>query len=84
MTRYLVELRPQAVKHLRELNTKDQLRIVGAIELLSENPLPPKSLKLKGREGYRIRVGNFRIIYTFNSTQLIILIVDIARRREVY
>jgi mRNA interferase RelE/StbE len=84
LSRYSVEIRPQALKHLLAIPNKERLRIIGAIELLRDNPIPPKAIKLKGREGYRIRVGNYRIIYSFNATQLIILVVDIGHRREIY
>ena len=63
---------------------KDRLRIIGAIELLGENPLPPKSLKLSGRDGYRIRVGDYRIIYSFNSKRLSILVIKIGNRKDIY
>lgn len=54
---------------------KDQLRISGVIDLLAQNPLPPKALKLSGRDGYRIRVGNYRIIYTFNNRVFKVLVI---------
>ena len=63
---------------------KDRMRIIGVIELLGENPLPPKALKLTGRDGYRIRVGDYRIIYTFNSKQLRIAVIKIGSRKDVY
>ena len=54
------------------------------IELLGDNPLPPKALKLTGREGYRIRVGDYRIIYSFSSKQLSILVIKIGNRKAIY
>ena len=84
MTRYTVEFKPAARKALRSLSTTDQLKVAGVVELLAENPLPPKSLKLTNRDGYRVRVGNFRILYSFNSRKLIILIIDIGARKDIY
>ena len=66
------------------LPKKDCLRIIGVIELLGENPLPPKSLKLSGRDGNRIRVGDYRIIYSFNSKWLSILTIKIGNRKDIY
>jgi len=52
--------------------------------LLAENPIPPKALKLANRDGYRIRVGDFRIIYTFRREVLVIRVLTIAQIREAY
>ena len=84
LIRYNVSLAPKAQKALLAASKEDRLRISAAIELLRENPLPPKALKLKGRDGFRIRVGKFRIIYIFDGTELIIIVLDIGPRRDIY
>ena len=84
MIRYSVTLHPQAKKAISTLSKSDNLRISAAIELLRENPIPPKALKLQGRDGYRIRVGKFRVIYTFDGKALVILVLDIGPRRDIY
>ena len=84
MSSYSIQIKEKAQKYLAALAKKDRLRIIGVIELLGENPLPPKALKLTGREGYRIRVGDYRIIYAFNSKQLSILVIKIGDRKEIY
>ena len=84
MTNYSIEVKKKAQKYLSTIPRKDQLRIAGAIELLRENPLPPKSLKLTGRDGYRIRISEYRIIYSFNSKRLTILVIKIGHRKNVY
>ena len=84
MSKYSITISKQARKQLREIPRKDRLRITGAIELLGDNPIPPKALKLINRDGYRLRVGDYRIIYIFNSTRLIILIINIAHRSTAY
>lgn len=66
------------------MQLKDQIKVFTSLELLRENPLPPKALKLRGREGYRIRLGKLRIIYSFSRGKLIILIIDVDYRREIY
>ena len=84
MIRYTVSFQPKAKKALISASTTDRLRITAAIELLRENPLPPKALKLKGRDGYRIRVGKYRIIYSFDGNELVIIVLDIEPRRDIY
>ena len=84
MSKYSITISKQARKQLRDISRKDRLRISGAIELLGDNPIPPKALKLTNRDGYRLRVGDYRIIYIFNSNRLIILIINIAHRSAAY
>lgn len=84
MSRYRVEVRPAAVRALRKFDPKLRPRIEGAIALLAEDPRPPASRPLKGRPGYRVRVGDYRIIYTFQDDVLLIVVVTSGHRRDVY
>ena len=84
MSKYSITISKQARKQLRDIPRKDRLRISGVIELLGDNPIPPRALKLTNRDGYRLRVGDYRIIYIFNSNRLIILIINIAHRSAAY
>jgi len=84
MSQYEVRVDPKALKFLRNLKEVDQKRIDAALMLLGENPIPPKALKLTNRDGYRIRVGTFRILYTFKKDILTIRVIDIAHRRDIY
>ncbi len=84
MSKYRTELRPAAVKALRQIDPQDRGRIHGAIQLLGENPRPPGAKAFQGREGYRVRVGNYRIIYTIHNDVLLIVIVTIGHRSDVY
>lgn len=84
MSKYSITISKQARKQLRDIPRKDRLRVSGAIELLGDNPIPPKALKLTNRDGYRLRVGDYRIIYIFNSNRLIILITNIAHRSAAH
>jgi mRNA interferase RelE/StbE len=81
---YSIEFRPQALRVLRKLDSKNQARIRGAIVLLARDPRPPGSRKLQGRDGYRVRVGDFLVIYAIEDSRLTILVVAIGHRREVY
>lgn len=61
-----------------------QLRIQGAITILASNPLPPAAKKLVGRDGYRLRVSDYRIVYSIHENILTVKIISIGHRREIY
>ncbi len=84
MSRYRIEVRPAAARALRKLDRGVQARIQGAIALLAGDPRPPSSRPLRGRPGYRVRVGDYRIIYTVADDVLLVVVVTIGRRRDVY
>ena len=73
-----------AIKELRRLSRQDQRRIAHAIDQLAENPRPPGSIHLRNRDGWRIRVGTYRVIYSIEDERLLVLVVKIGHRREVY
>jgi mRNA interferase RelE/StbE len=81
---YRIELRPAAVRALRELDPQVRPRIQGAIALLSEDPRPPASRALRGRPGFRVRVGDYRVIYTIEDDVLLVVVVTLGHRRDVY
>ena len=78
-----VRLRPSARKSLAKLPGKDQARIVAALELLSQTPRPPKCKKLADIT-YRVRVGDYRIVYDVHDDRLIVLVIRIRHRKDVY
>lgn len=82
--RYEIELSEVAKREFSKLERSVQDRLRLAFRVLSGNPRPPKSVKLKGRNGYRVRVGNYRIIYEVLDVKVIILIARIGHRREIY
>lgn len=84
VTAYRIELRPVAVRALRTLDPGVQLRIRGAIALLAEDPRPPGARALRGRPGLRVRVGDYRIIYVVDDDVLLVVVVTLGHRREVY
>ena len=81
---YRIVLRPAAMRTLRTIDPADQDRIRGAIALLAHDPRPPGARALRGRDALRVRVGNYRIIYTVRDDVLQVLVVAIGYRREVY
>lgn len=81
---YKVLLTKNAVKQLNSLDNKTYLRIYDRISLLKTDPRPIGALKLTSSESYRIRVGNYRIIYEIEDGKLIVEIYNIAHRKDVY
>jgi mRNA interferase RelE/StbE len=82
---YQVELRPRAEKELSALPRDAQRRIVRALEGLAEDPRPAGCVALRGGEGLlRIRVGVYRIVYLVEDDRLVVLVVRVGHRREVY
>jgi mRNA interferase RelE/StbE len=79
-----IEFRPRARKALQGLDAKNKARIFAAIELLRLDPIPKSALRLSGTSDYRIRVGDYRIIYTFKGERLVIVVIAIGHRREIY
>ncbi len=83
--RYRIELKPSAVRDLADLEKRDRTRVARKIDALALNPCPPGAEKLKGTEAlWRIRAGDYRIIYTIRNEILLVLVVRVGHRREVY
>jgi mRNA interferase RelE/StbE len=81
---YRIELRPAAARSLRKLDPQDHRRVQGAIALLAQDPRPPGARALQGRPGLRVRVGDYRIIYTVEDDVLLVVVVRLGHRRDVY
>ena len=76
---------PQANRQFEKLDRQFQDRVRRAIEALADNPRPMSCVKLSGPEGwYRIRVGDYRIIYDIQDRHLVVIVIRIGHRREVY
>jgi mRNA interferase RelE/StbE len=82
---YAIEFRPAALRDLKTLSVDLRKRIGRKIDSLAGNPRPPGVEKLSGREdSYRVRVGDYRIIYEIRDQVLLVIIVEVGHRREVY
>ena len=79
-----LRIKPSAVKEIEELPKTDRHRIIERIRRLAEDPRPPGSEKLSGQEQYRLRQGNYRILYTIEIADLIIVLVKVGHRRDAY
>ena len=85
MPQYAVSFRRSAEKDLRRLDTAVQRRVLRSINALARNPRPNGCRKLVGSENaFRIRVGDYRVIYTVEDAILVVAIESVRHRREVY
>lgn len=84
MERYKIIVRKSVAKDIKGVPQKEILRILALIESLANDPRPSGSKKLSGQERYRIRQGNYRILYEIKDDKLIICVVKVGHRREVY
>lgn len=85
MTTYHVDIARRAVKALAALPRREQQRIRAAIDLLADNPRPPGCVAMTGEaHAYRVRVGDYRIIYEVLDDRLVVQVVRVGHRRDVY
>ena len=80
-----VRLARRAARALSALQRREQQRIRAALDLLADNPRPPNCVAMKGEESvYRVRVGDYRIVYEVLDAVLLVHVVRIGHRREIY
>ena len=84
MGKYRIEIKRSAVKEIKKFPSKEIKKILLAIESLSRNPRPHHCEKLSDQERYRVRCGSYRIVYTVEDDILIVYVVKIGHRKEVY
>lgn len=84
--KYEVQISESAEKFLKKIPKKDRSRIIDKIDALEDEPMPLGSIKLQGHKEslYRIRSGDYRIVYSLKKAMLVILIVEIGHRRDIY
>ncbi|MHB8670187.1 MAG: type II toxin-antitoxin system RelE family toxin [Acidimicrobiales bacterium] len=82
---YTVTLAPSAARQLRKFDPDVRRRIQAAIELLAVEPRPPAATRPVGGSGeWRVRTGNYRIVYEINDNELVVLVLRMGHRRQVY
>lgn len=84
MSRYEVIVENQARKFIERLEHQDRARIITALRLLEVEPRPRRVTKLTDTGEYRVRVGDYRIIYEIHDCVLVVKVVRVGHRREVY
>ena len=85
MARFRIRIKKSARKELESIATKaDRRRIISRIESLAEDPRPPGALKLSGLDRYRIHQGRYRILYTIEDSVLLVHVIKLGDRKDVY
>jgi mRNA interferase RelE/StbE len=82
---YQVELAPAAVRQLKKFTPDVRRRIQGVLELLADDPRPPAAAQLVGGAGeWRVRSGDYRVIYEIHEQQVLVLVLRMGHRRDFY
>ncbi|NQX29864.1 type II toxin-antitoxin system RelE/ParE family toxin [Microbacteriaceae bacterium VKM Ac-2854] len=82
---YRIDVAPAAGRQLRKLDPQARRRVQAAIELLAEDPRPPTAKMLVNSGGaWRVRVGDYRIVYDVDDGLLVVLVLSAGHRREIY
>ena len=85
MARFEILIKPSAVKEIEAIGRKaDRQRVVRRIRDLAEDPRPSGCGKLSGKEWYRIRQGALRIVYSIEDRRLVVFVVKVGHRKDVY
>jgi len=84
MAEYRITIKKSAAKELEDIPQKDLRKIIKRIRSLAKDPRPHDSQKLSAREQYRIRQGDYRIVYSIEDKDSLIDIVKVGHRREIY
>jgi mRNA interferase RelE/StbE len=81
---YDITIKKHVAKALANLPSEDYQRVRDTIRELAANPRPQGCLKLTGRNGWRIRIGVYRVIYTINDSDKNVIVLDLGHRRNIY
>ena len=82
---YRVDLSPAAARQLRKLDPPGRRRVQATIDLLAEDPRPPAAKMLVNSDGaWRVRVGDFRVVYDIEDGRLLVLVLAVGHRRAIY
>ena len=85
MAKYNILIKPSAAKEIEAISSKkDRQRVVHRILKLADNPYHPGCLKLTGQDKYRVRQGRYRIIYAIEDNELLVYVVKVGHRKDVY
>ncbi len=84
MAKYKITFKKSVAKDFRSIPKQDVKRILARIDTLAENPRAEGCIKLSGREAYRVRQGLYRIVYEIRDNELIISVIKVGHRSDVY
>lgn len=81
---YRIEILPVASREIRKLPPEAKRRVQAVVELLAEDPRPPAAKKLVARPEWRVRTGDYRVIYRIDDDVLTVIVVRAGHRRDIY
>ena len=82
---YVVKLSPAAARQPRKFDPQTRRRLQAVIELLADEPRPPAATRLVGGDGeWRVRTGDYRVIYEIHADELLVLVLRMGLRRDIY
>lgn len=81
---YRVEVLPVAARAIRKLPPEAKRRVQAVLELLADDPRPPSAKRLVARPEWRVRSGDYRVLYRIDDGVLLVVVVDAGHRREIY
>lgn len=85
MSTFRIDLTRRAAKALDAIDKPQRRRVLAVIDGLADDPRPPRCVKLTGRENqWRVRAGNYRVIYEVHDDRLLVLVVEVGHRSEIY
>ena len=84
MGKYKIDIKKSAVKEIEHLPGRDIRNVLNKISSLAQNPRPHDSKKLSGQEKYRVRCGDYRILYSIEDNVLVVYVVKVGHRKDVY
>ena len=84
MEKYKIDIKKSAVKEIEHLPGRDIRNVLNKISSLAQNPRPHDSKKLSGQEKYRVRCGDYRILYSIEDNVLVVYVVKVGHRKDVY
>ena len=84
MAKYKIQVKKSVEKELDKIPKKELLKILDKIKSLSDDPHPTGSTKLTNQEKYRVRVGNYRILYKVEDNILTVFVVKVGHRKDIY
>ena len=84
MASYRLFIKPSAAKEIEALPKKERIRVIHQIQELAENPRPPGCEKLSWQDKYRVRQGQYRIVYSVSDKELVICVVKVGHLKDVY
>jgi len=84
VARYELLVRPSVSKDTKDIPPRDLKKILRRMEALRDDPRPPGCVKLSGLDFYRVRQGDYRIIYEIEDQRLIVIVVKVGHRRGIY